>query len=54
MTYVSDWFARKRSVLQEPLQFNDEQTLECWVTLDPNQPTLRINQRVRVYIQTGN
>jgi len=53
VTYVSDWFARRRSVLQEPLQFNDEQTLECWVTLDPNQPKLRINQRVRVYIQTG-
>jgi hypothetical protein len=35
------------------MQFNDEQTLECWVTLDPNQPKLRINQRVRVYIQTG-
>ena len=53
VTYVSDWFARKRSVLQEPMQFNDEQTLECWVALDPNQQKLRINQRVRVYIQTG-
>jgi multidrug resistance efflux pump len=53
VTYVSDWFARKRSVLQEPMQFNDEQTLECWITLDPNQPKLRINQRVRVYIQIG-
>jgi HlyD family secretion protein len=53
VTYVSDWFARRRSVLQEPMQLNDEQTLECWVTLDPNQPKLRINQRVRVYIQTG-
>jgi multidrug resistance efflux pump len=54
VTYVADWFARKRTVLQEPMQFNDEQTLECWVALDPNQPKLRINQRVRVYIQTGN
>src|SRR5262249_17853209 len=38
VTYVSDWFAPRRSVLQEPLQFNDEQTLECWVALDPSQP----------------
>jgi HlyD family secretion protein len=54
VTFVSDWFARRRSVLQEPMQFNDEQTLECHVALDPNQSKLRINQRVRVYIQVGN
>ena len=54
VTYVSDWFARKRVVLQEPVQFNDEQTLECWIALDPNQQKLRVNQRVRVYIQVGN
>jgi multidrug resistance efflux pump len=53
VTYLSGWFARPRSVLQEPLQFNDVRTLECIVALDPGQPKLRINQRVRVYIQTA-
>jgi hypothetical protein len=38
-------------MLLEPLQFNDVRTLECIITLDPNQPPLRIGQRVRVRIQ---
>jgi multidrug resistance efflux pump len=52
VTYVSDWFAHKRSILQEPLQFNDVRTLEIWVVLDPGQQNLKINQLVRVEILT--
>jgi multidrug resistance efflux pump len=45
---ISDWYTHRRSVLQEPFQFNDVRTLECIVALDVNQPPLRIGQRVRV------
>jgi multidrug resistance efflux pump len=45
---ISDWYTHRRSMLQEPLQFNDVRTLECIVQLDPGQPTPRIGQRVRV------
>jgi multidrug resistance efflux pump len=47
---VADWYTRRRSVLDEPLQPNDVRTLECLITLDPGQPPLRIGQRVRVTI----
>lgn len=50
VTTLSDWFTQRRSVLQEPLQFNDVRTLECLMTLNPDQPPLRIGQRVRVLI----
>lgn len=45
---LSDWYTHRRSMLQEPLQFNDVRTLECIVHLDPGQPTPRVGQRVRV------
>jgi multidrug resistance efflux pump len=45
---ISDWYSRRRSMLQEPFQFNDVRTLECLIALEPNQPPLRIGQRVRV------
>jgi multidrug resistance efflux pump len=48
---VGGWYAQRRSVLQEPLQFNDVRTLECIVTIDPGQPLLRIGQRVRVILE---
>jgi hypothetical protein len=52
---VSEWFARRRSVLLEPGQVNDVRTLECIVTLDkdaaPKGARLRIGQRVHVTIQ---
>ena len=48
VTYVSGWFARRRSVLQEPLQFNDVRTLECIIRVNPDQPALRLGQRMRV------
>lgn len=47
---ISDWFTHRRSILLEPLQFNDVRTLECIIELDPNQPLLRIGQRVRVQL----
>jgi multidrug resistance efflux pump len=49
---MSDWYTHRRSILQEPLQFNDVRTLECIVavTHDPSKPRLRIGQRVRVKI----
>lgn len=47
---VSDWYTHRRSILQEPLQFNDVRTLECILELDPNQPPLRVGQRVRVTV----
>jgi multidrug resistance efflux pump len=47
---VSDWYTRRRSTLDEPLQLNDVRTLECLIALDPGQPPLRIGQRVRVTI----
>lgn len=50
---VSDWYTHRRSILQEPFQFNDVRTLECIVALDPGQPVLRIGQRVRVAIGPG-
>jgi hypothetical protein len=45
---VSDWFTRRRSVLQEPSEKNDVRTLECIVRLDANQRPLRLGQRVQV------
>jgi multidrug resistance efflux pump len=45
---LSDWYAHRRSILLEPMQYNDVRTLECIIELAPNQPPLRIGQRVRV------
>jgi multidrug resistance efflux pump len=50
VTGVSDWFTNRRSILQEPLQLNDVRTLECQIAVDPDQPPLRLGQRVRVLI----
>lgn len=52
VSHVSDWYTHRRSMLLEPLQFNDVRTLECLITLAPGQPPLRIGQRVRVIIGT--
>ena len=51
---LSDWYTHRRSIVQEPLQFNDVRTLECLVTLTDNPPPpLRIGQRMRVSINQG-
>jgi multidrug resistance efflux pump len=47
---VSNWYARRRSIIQEPLNYNDVRTLECIVAIDPGKPKPRIGQRVRVTI----
>jgi multidrug resistance efflux pump len=47
---LSDWYTHRRSILQEPLQTNDVRTLECLITLGPDQAPMRIGQRVRVLI----
>jgi multidrug resistance efflux pump len=48
---VSDWYAHRRSIRQEPLQFNDVRTLEVIVALDDPPPALKIGQRVRVTLK---
>jgi multidrug resistance efflux pump len=46
---ISRWYTHRRSILQDPLQFNDVRTLECVIKLDPaKSSSLRIGQRVRV------
>jgi multidrug resistance efflux pump len=49
---ISDWFTHRRSILMEPLQFNDVRTLEVIIRFDPEPKTpLRIGQRVRVTME---
>ena len=46
---VSDWYAPRRDIRLEPMQFNDSRTLEVIIRLDGEGGNpLRINQRVRV------
>ncbi|MFM8931026.1 MAG: HlyD family secretion protein [Gemmataceae bacterium] len=56
---VSSWYSPRRSMVMEPLQYNDIRTLECLIEVDPAQAgqgpenLLRIGQRVRVELETG-
>jgi multidrug resistance efflux pump len=54
VTQISDWYTRRRSVLQEPFERNDVRTLECLISLEDGRPPLRIGQRVRVTIRLPN
>jgi len=45
---LSDWIARRRSIVFEPGAVNDVRTLECIVEVQPDEVPLRIGQRVRV------
>jgi multidrug resistance efflux pump len=45
---VSDWYTDRRQIAEENMTQKDIRTLECIVSLDPGQPSLRIGQRVRV------
>jgi multidrug resistance efflux pump len=48
---ISDWYTHRRSILLDPLQYNDVRTLECIVYFDPDpdpEHWPRIGQRVRV------
>jgi multidrug resistance efflux pump len=47
---LSDWYSHRRSIWQEPLQHNDVRTLECIIDLEPEQPPLRIGQRLLVQV----
>ena len=48
---VSDWYTPRRSILMEPLQFNDIRTLEVIIDLDNPPANLKIGQRVRVTLK---
>ena len=48
---VSDWYTHRRSILMEPLQFNDVRTLEVIIKLDNAPSDLKIGQRVRVTLK---
>jgi hypothetical protein len=48
---LSDWYTQPRPNLPETLPLNDVRTLEAIIELDPNQPPLRIGQRVRVKME---
>jgi multidrug resistance efflux pump len=48
---ISDWYTHRRSILLDPLQYNDVRTLECIIHFDPDpdpEHRPRIGQRVRV------
>ena len=47
---MSDWYTHRRSIVQEPLQFNDVRTLECIIQLDAHAQMPKIGQRVRVLL----
>lgn len=49
VTSISRWYTHRRSILLDPLQFNDVRTLECLIKLDSAQD-VRIGQRVRVQL----
>jgi HlyD family secretion protein len=51
---VSDWYTHRRSILMEPLQFNDVRTLEVILKLEESKAPLRIGQRVRVMLEGVN
>jgi multidrug resistance efflux pump len=55
VTRTSGWYTHRRSILMEPMQYNDVRTLECVIQLDDkenkNSKPLRIGQRVRVEVE---
>jgi HlyD family secretion protein len=54
VTSISDWYTHRRSILLEPLQYNDVRTLEVVLKLDDPKSQLRIGQRVRVMLEGVN
>jgi multidrug resistance efflux pump len=48
---LSDWYSHRRSMLLEPLEYNDVRTIEALIEIDPATP-LRIGQRVRVTLES--
>jgi multidrug resistance efflux pump len=47
---VANWFAQRRTIMHEPFESTDVRTVECLITLDADHPSLRIGQRVRVFV----
>lgn len=45
---IGDWFGPQREAVSDPYRYQDVRLLECRVKLDPDQPKLRLGQRVRV------
>jgi HlyD family secretion protein len=45
---ISNWYTQRRSVVDDPAKLKDVRTLECIIGLAPDQPPLKIGQRVRV------
>jgi multidrug resistance efflux pump len=50
---VSEWFAPTRSIVIEPFRLNDVRTLECIITIEKTESTMRVGQRVRAMIKMG-
>lgn len=46
---ISDWYTRRRSILQDPLEMQDVRTLECIIEPEA-EARLRIGQKMRVTI----
>lgn len=51
VTRVSDWYAHRRSILFEPMQYNDMRTMEVILSVEPNSTPLKIGQRVLVTLE---
>ncbi len=47
---IAGWYEQRRPTTQDPSAFTDVRTVECLISIDPNQPPLRIGQRMRVMI----
>ena len=47
---ISDWYTRRRSILQDPVERQDVRTLECIIEPEGG-PPLRIGQKMRVTIR---
>jgi multidrug resistance efflux pump len=47
---ISGWYAQRRSILLDPMQFNDVRTVECIIEVEANDklPALKIGQKLRV------
>jgi len=47
---IGDWYTHRRSILQEPIQFNDVRTLEAVLEFTVPDPAVKIGQRVLVIL----
>jgi multidrug resistance efflux pump len=48
---LADWYAKRRTILDEATPFTDVPTVECLISIDDSQTPPRIGQRVRVRIE---